>query len=659
MPIIERVLVANRGEIALRIMRTVRKMGLGTVAVFSDPDAGAPHVKFADVGARIGPGPAKDSYLRFDAILEAARRTSADAIHPGYGFLSENPDFAQAVIDAGLIFIGPTPKAIRAMGLKREAKALVAQRGVPLVPGFDGGDQSTALLKAKALELGLPVIFKPSAGGGGKGMKIARHSDELDACIESGRREAQSAFGDPTLIIEKYLERPRHLEVQLLGDHHGTLLHLFERECSLQRRHQKVIEEAPSAALTPELRDRLTTAALEAGRAVGYTNAGTVEFIMTAQGEFYFSEMNTRLQVEHRVTEQITGVDLVEQQVRIARGEKLAFTQADLSIKGHAVQARLYAEDPANQFLPSVGPVLDFSTPLLGGLLVDSGVQSGGEVSTFYDPMVAKLIVHADTREQALATLARALDGTSVLGLTTNTGFLARLLRHPDVMKGELSTELIAEKMTDRLAAPVDPQRAALAAIAATLFAFEHRRDEDPFLPHVVRGFRNSRARDQRQVWASGDVELTVSYRHLHDGTFEVSTDGPSGAFRIVDRHGPALVLEDPLGVVHRLRVVLDGEFAHVHTPRGAVVLREVPRFPAPADEAVRGGLIAPMPGKVVQVLVKPGDSVKAGQPLLVLEAMKMEQTTRSAADGVVKQVLVREGDQVTAGQVLIAMEQP
>jgi 3-methylcrotonyl-CoA carboxylase alpha subunit len=292
------------------------------------------------------------------------------------------------------------------MGLKREAKALVAQRGVPLVPGFDGGDQSTALLKAKALELGLPVIFKPSAGGGGKGMKIAREPDELDACIESGRREAQSAFGDPTLIIEKYLERPRHLEVQLLGDHHGTLLHLFERECSLQRRHQKVIEEAPSAALTPELRDRLTTAALEAGRAVGYTNAGTVEFIMTAQGEFYFSEMNTRLQVEHRVTEQITGVDLVEQQVRIARGEKLAFTQADLSIKGHAVQARLYAEDPANQFLPSVGPVLDFSTPLLGGLLVDSGVQSGGEVSTFYDPMVAKLIVHADTREQALATLA-------------------------------------------------------------------------------------------------------------------------------------------------------------------------------------------------------------------------------------------------------------
>jgi 3-methylcrotonyl-CoA carboxylase alpha subunit len=653
MPLIERVLVANRGEIALRIMRTVRKLGLSPIAVFSDADAASPAVRFADAAVRLGPAPSKDSYLRVDAILDAAKKTRADAIHPGFGFLAENPDFAQAVLDAGLVFVGPTPKAIRAMGLKREAKALVGKRGVPLVPGFDGGDQSTAVLKAKALEIGLPVIFKPSAGGGGKGMKIARTAADLDACIESGRREAQSAFGDPTLIIEKYLERPRHLEVQLLGDHHGTLLHLFERECSLQRRHQKVVEETPSPALTPELREQLCQAALEVGRSVDYTNAGTVEFIMDEAGRFYFSEMNTRLQVEHRVTEQVTGVDLVEQQLRVARGERLTFTQADLRQRGHSVQVRLYAEDPANQFLPCIGPVLDFWTPPVGSLLVDPGIESGGEVSPHYDPMVAKLVAWADTREQSLATLARALDQTSVLGLTTNKGFLAKLLRQPDVVKGALSTQLIAEKLPALVDAP-DEARDRLGAVAATLFAFEVRRERDDFLPQVTTGFRNNRFRDQRHEWKLGTQALTVSYRDLGARRFLV--DG--GAWRVVERTGAAFELEGPDGVVHRLRVVLDGDAAWVHTAAGDVLLREVPRFPAPGDEAVKGGFMAPMPGKVVKVHVKDGDRVTQGQPLLVLEAMKMEQTTSSPTDGVVKHVLVREGEQVTAGHVLIVMEE-
>ncbi|MDP3505326.1 MAG: biotin carboxylase N-terminal domain-containing protein [Myxococcales bacterium] len=656
MPIIERVLVANRGEIALRIMRTVRRMGLSSVAVFSDADASAHAVRFADTAVRIGPNAAKDSYLRVDAILAAAKKTGADAIHPGFGFLSENPDFAQAVIDAGIVFIGPTPKAIRAMGLKREAKALVGKRGVPLLPGFDGGDQSTALLKSKALEIGLPVIFKPSAGGGGKGMKIARSADELDACIESGRREAQSAFGDPTLIIEKYLERPRHLEVQLLGDTHGNLVHLFERECSLQRRHQKVVEETPSPALTPALREQLCQAALEVGRAVDYTNAGTVEFIMDEAGRFSFSEMNTRLQVEHRVTEQVTGLDLVEQQIRVARGERLAFSQGDVKQRGHAVQVRLYAEDPANQFLPSIGPVLDFWTPPFGGLTVDAGIESGGAVSPHYDPMIAKLIVHAETREQSFATLARSLDHSSVLGLTTNKGFLARLLRHPAVVSGALSTSLIAEQM-DRLAEPVDLERDRLAAVAATLFSFAARREHDDFLPTVTTGFRNNRFRDQRHEWKRGADELAVSYRDLGSDSFVVTIGESKGQWRIASRCAPCLDLEDPDGVVHRLRVVVDGDTAHVHTPRGDVVLREVPSFPSAGDEAIKGGFIAPMPGKVVKVNVKDGDTVKRGQALLVLEAMKMEQTTTSPDDGVVKQVLVREGDQVTAGQVLIVME--
>jgi acetyl/propionyl-CoA carboxylase alpha subunit len=656
MPNIERVLVANRGEIALRIMRTVRRMGLGTVAVFSDADASSPAVRFAETAIRIGPNAAKDSYLRIDAILSAAHTSGADAIHPGFGFLSENPDFAQAVIDAGLVFIGPTPKAIRAMGLKREAKALVGKRGVPLLPGFDGGDQSTGLLKAKALEIGLPVIFKPSAGGGGKGMKIVRTEGELDACIESGRREAQSAFGDPTLIIEKYLERPRHLEVQLLGDTHGNLVHLFERECSLQRRHQKVVEETPSPALTPELREQLCQAALEVGRAVEYTNAGTVEFIMDESGRFSFSEMNTRLQVEHRVTEQVTGIDLVEQQLRIARGERLAFTQADIKQRGHAVQVRLYAEDPANQFLPSIGPVLDFWTPTFASLVVDAGVESGGEVSPHYDPMIAKLIVHTETREQSFATLARALDQSSVLGLTTNKSFLARLLRHPLVVSGALSTSLIAEQMGDRLAEPTDVERDRLAAVAATLYSFGARRELDDFLPDVTTGFRNNRFRDQRHEWTCGAEALTVSYRDLGGDTFFIAAGETRGRWRIASRCAPCFDLEDPNGFVHRLRIVLDGDAAHVHTPRGDVVLREVSSFPSAGDEAVKGGFIAPMPGKVVKVHVSAGDTVTRGQALLVLEAMKMEQTTLSPDDGVVNQVLVREGDQVTAGQVLIRL---
>jgi 3-methylcrotonyl-CoA carboxylase alpha subunit len=661
MPLIERVLVANRGEIALRIMRTVRRMGLSTAAVFSDADAKSPAVAFADTAVRIGQSPSHQSYLRIEAILEAAKKTGANAIHPGFGFLSENPQFAKAVVEAGLIFIGPSAKSIAAMGLKREAKALVGKRGVPLVPGFDGGDQSTAQLKAKALEVGFPVILKPSAGGGGKGMKIARNAAELDACIESGRREAESAFGDPTLILERYLERPRHIEVQLLGDLHGTLLHLFERECSLQRRHQKVVEETPSPALTPELRDRICQAALEVGRSVEYTNAGTVEFIMDTAGRFYFSEMNTRLQVEHRVTERITGIDLVEQQIRIANGERLAFTQADIRPRGHSVQVRLYAEDPARDFLPCVGRVHDFSPPSWEGLLVDSGIDSGDEVTPFYDPMIAKLIAHAPTRAQSFALLARALDQTSVLGLTTNKAFLSRLLRTSEVTEGRISTQTIADTLSTTAAEPVDARRDSLASIAATLAAFAERRNNDDFLPALATGYRNNRFRAQRHVWTCGEKTLAVSYSDRGEGLFSISVDGDATEtlYRFSTSTSPEVRLEDADGIVHRFRVVLDGAHAFVHTPWGSVNLVDAPLFPAPQDEAVKGGFMAPMPGKVVKVLVSEGVSVTKGQTLLVLEAMKMEQSTISPFDGKVASVLVREGDQVTAGQVLIVMETP
>ncbi|MFO0596657.1 MAG: biotin carboxylase N-terminal domain-containing protein [Myxococcaceae bacterium] len=653
MKTLNKLLVSNRGEIALRVMKTARRMGLATVAVYSDADARAPHVKFADEAVRLGPAPSKDSYLNAAAILNAAKLTGADCVHPGYGFLSENPDFAQAVLSAGLTFVGPRPHAIRAMGLKREAKALVGARGVPLVPGFDGGDQSTALLEAKAIEIGLPVIFKPSAGGGGKGMKIARTREELREAIESGRREAQNAFGDPTLIIEKYLERPRHLEIQLLGDEHGNVVHLFERECSIQRRHQKVIEETPSMALTPETRAAMGGAAVEVARAIDYTNAGTVEFIMDRDGRFYFSEMNTRLQVEHRVTEQVVGVDLVELQLRIARGEKLPFTQSDLKQKGHAVQVRLYAEDPANGFLPSVGTVFDFHVHDVGGLLVDSGIESGGEISMHYDPMVAKLICWGEDRDDSARRMVRALEGLTVHGVKTNRGFLARMLQHPDYLAGKLHTGFIDEKFGgEGLKEPEDAERAKLCAIGAALADHCERRKNDPFLPGVTTGFRNNRAMDQFIEFSNSAGAQRVDYRDLGGGKFLVG----GGTWEVLSWEAPALTVVSPEGVRQRLRVTCIDRKFFVHSRLGDAVLIEKPRFPAAADSSLKGGFMAPMPGKVVKVNVKDGEAVKAGQVLLVLEAMKMEQATRSPTDGTVKKVMVREGDQVTAGQILVVM---
>ncbi len=658
MKVIEKVLVANRGEIALRIMKTCRRMGLSTAAVFSDADAQAPHVRFADEAVRLGPAPSRESYLSIPALLRAALLTGADALHPGYGFLAENPELAVACEKAGLTFVGPTAAAIRAMGLKREAKALVGKRGVPLVPGSDGGDQSAPALKARALELGLPVIFKPSAGGGGKGMKIVREPSQLDEAIESGRREAQNAFGDPTLIIEKYLERPRHVEIQLLGDHYGNVVHLFERECSIQRRHQKVVEETPSLALTPEQRARMGAAAVEVAKAIGYTNAGTVEFILDAQGQHYFSEMNTRLQVEHRVTELVTGVDLVEQQLRIARGEKLALTQAGLAQKGHAVEVRLYAEDPANDFLPAAGTIVDWDVPELGHLLVDSGVETGTQVGVEYDPMLAKLVAWGETRAEATGLLVRVLERMSVQGVTTNRGFLARLLEHPEYEAGRIHTGFIAERAAQVLAEPLDAGRDRLAVVGATLAGHEARRAASAHLPFVPSGWRNSRGDDQFAEWELGEASARVEYRALGEGRFLVRHAGREESVRVVSWRAPVLELEDGEGLLQRLRVVEAQGKTYVGTPRGPAVLCEKPRFPTPGDEAVKGGFMAPMPGKVVKVQVQDGQAVKQGQVLLVLEAMKMEQTTRSPVDGTVKQVLVREGDQVTSGQILVVMEE-
>ena len=471
---IHKVLIANRGEIARRIMRTCRAMGVETVAVYSDADAAMPFVREADEAVRLGPAPSRESYLVVERILEAAERTGADAIHPGYGFLAENADFAQAVADAGRVFIGPTPDAIRAMGSKKEAKALVAKAGVPVVPGYDGADQDPAVLAAKAKEIGFPVLLKASAGGGGKGMKRVDEAGQLEAAIESAKREAMSSFGDDVLLVEKYVERPRHVEIQIFGDAHGNVVHLFERECSIQRRHQKVLEESPSPALDEALRAKMGEAAVEAGKAIGYRNAGTVEFILGQDGSFYFLEVNTRLQVEHPVTEGVTGLDLVREQLRVAEGHPLSFTQGSLEMRGAALEARVYAEDPAGGFLPQSGPVIDWHLPELEGVRVDAGVESGSEVGIHYDPMLAKIITVGADRVEATRRMRRALRALSVQGLTTNRAFLLKVLEHPAYLEGAIHTHFI-EEHAEALETGLSPQAIAHAAVAATLAEHERR----------------------------------------------------------------------------------------------------------------------------------------------------------------------------------------
>jgi propionyl-CoA carboxylase alpha chain len=656
MKTIAKILVANRGEIALRVMRTCRRLGIATVAVFSDTDADMPFVRFADEAVRLGPAPAAESYLVIDKIIAAARRTGADAVHPGYGFLSENAGFARACAEAGITFIGPSPEVIHLLGSKKEAKHAAVKAGVPVVPGESGDDQSTATLIARAADVGFPLLVKASAGGGGKGMRIVRARGELDDAIARARSEAKNAFGDDTLILERYIERPRHVEIQILGDHHGQLVHLWERECSIQRRHQKVIEEAPSPALDDALRARMGAAGVAVGAQVGYTNAGTVEFIVAPDGSFYFLEVNTRLQVEHPVTEAITGLDLVEQQIRVARGEALAFAAAP-PIRGHAIEVRLYAEDADAGYLPNTGTVRDWHFPDLAGLRVDGGVTTGSEVGIHYDPMLAKVIAHAATRRDAIAVLRSALAGASIAGLTTNRDHLHRVLGHPAFAAGELDTHFLDHHADQLRPAAPSPARLRAAALAATVVAYEQRRGGP--LPHVEPGWRNVPFADQAVVFTAGDRRIAVRYRNLGAGELAVTIDGAASIVRVaaITAIAPTIhevALEDDGHRVRR-RVVADGARWTVD----GLVLVEEPRFPDAVVATVAGGLVAPMPGKVVQVLVEAGQAVAAGATLLVLEAMKMEHTVRAPEDGVVSALHVAAGEQVDADQLLAVVTPP
>jgi len=655
------LLVANRGEIACRVIRTARRMGLTTVAVFSEADRDALHVAEADVAVAIGPAPARESYLDGEKILAAARRAGAGAIHPGYGFLSENADFAEACAAAGVVFVGPPAAAMRAMGSKAAAKALMARSGVPLVPGYHGDDQDDAALAAAAETIGYPVLVKASAGGGGKGMRAVAAAADLAEALAGARREARSAFGDDRLLIEKLVERPRHIEVQVFGDTQGAVVSLFERECTLQRRHQKVIEEAPSATLPEERRTAIAAAARAAAAAVGYVGAGTVEFIAD-ETAFYFIEMNTRLQVEHPVTEMITGLDLVEWQIRVARGEPLPLAQHEITATGHAFEARVYAEDAGRGFLPSTGTIRHWRAPAAAdGVRVDTGFRAGDTVTPYYDPMLAKLIVHGADRAAALDRLAAALGRFEVAGVTTNLGFLQALAAHPDVRAGTMDTGLI-ERDLDRLVgaggalAPAD-----LAAAAAAVLAREAERPAaapaDPWSPwDAGDGWSIAGGRRRRLGFrlGTGVHEAVVAY-----GRAGPAFEGPEGAMplRAVPRGDGRLdvFLGNGKETVGAWWLGRDLELA---TPRGRLRLHWIdPYAGEDTGGAAARAFAAPMPGTVTRILAAPGDRLARGQAVIVVEAMKMEHTLRAPADGTLAALACAVGDVVPEGAELAAFE--
>lgn len=656
---IQKILIANRGEIARRIMRTCRKMGIATVAVYSEADRDMPFVSEADEAVLLGPAPSVESYLRIDRIVEAAALTGSDAIHPGYGFLAENARFAEACGRAGLIFIGPTPEAIVAMGSKREAKALVHDASVPVIPGYDGASQEPAVLASEALRIGFPVLLKASAGGGGKGMKLVREESELSDAIASAAREGLSAFGDGTLLVEKYIENPRHVEIQILGDSHGNLIHLNERECSIQRRHQKIIEEAPSTALDPALRERMGEAAVRCGKAIGYRNAGTVEFILAPDRSFYFLEVNTRLQVEHPITEHVTGLDLVEEQIRIAQGEPLRLSQDQVRMEGAALEVRLYAEDPAAGFLPQSGTVVDWYLPPAEGLRVDSGVESGSEVSIYYDPMLAKVITSGETRALALQRMRRALRSLSVQGVTTNREFLLRVLDHPAYVEGEIDTHFIERHLRDGLLDARSEGDEEQAVVVAALAEQQRRARDRALLPQIPSGWRNNYHTPQWVEYAAGDRELRVEYRHHGENRFTVwpggSERGVPREIQVASWEPPRLTWEEG-GHRQSARIIFADDWVYVHGSGLSVGLLRKPRFPDKSLAVPPGGCVAPMPGKVIELRVSEGDAVEAGQVLLIMEAMKMEHSVTAPQDGTVSQVSVTLGEQVDADALLIVV---
>ena len=643
MPAFSKILIANRGEIAARVMRTAKAMGYRTVAVYSDADATAYHVQQADEAIRIGPPQVTQSYLNIDAIIQAATITGADAIHPGYGFLSENAAFAQACAEHGIVFIGPTVHAIDLMGSKRQAKIAAQKNDVPTIPGYDGADQSIDTLKTEAQRIGFPLMIKASAGGGGRGMRLVTQTDQLDAALKSARSEAENAFGSGELILEKAILNPRHVEIQVFGDSHGNIIHLGERDCSIQRRHQKVVEEAPSPAVSPELRQRMGESAVAVAQLVNYVGAGTVEFLLDESGDYYFLEMNTRLQVEHPVTELVTGLDLVEWQLRIAAGEPLPLQQHEVQLKGHAIEVRLYAEDPANQFLPQTGPVHVWHWEQLPGTRADHGVLPGTDISPFYDPMLAKMITHASDRTTAIRKLDRLLENTVLLGTKTNKGFLRRLITQADFIQQGATTAFIPQHEA-ALAEPATPdfRSLALAAVAwvglSPMPSLHSAQRRVPVTLQVNQHKHRLEVHRQGSEFsvASADLHMTIQVHVLDAPRLIASCDGiRRNAWFHIEGHN----------------LYMDAGDSCIH----ATIATHAPALKA--DAAGSGRLLAPMDGNLVDLLVEPGQSVQKGTTLAVLEAMKMEHPLRADMDGIVDSIQVGKGDQLKIRQLILTLK--
>jgi 3-methylcrotonyl-CoA carboxylase alpha subunit len=651
--VISSLLIANRGEIACRVIRTAKRMGIRTIAVYSDADADALHVSLADEAVRIGPAPARESYLKIDAVIDAAKKTQAQAIHPGYGFLSENAEFAEACAKAKIIFVGPPASAIRAMGGKSEAKALMAKAQVPLVPGYHGEDQQPAKLAKEAEKIGWPVLIKASAGGGGKGMKVAESAADFRDQLASAKREALSSFSDERVLIEKYLERPRHVEIQVFADNHGHCVYLFERDCSIQRRHQKVFEEAPAPGLTEAVRARMGEAAVKAAQAIGYSGAGTVEFLLDRDGSFYFMEMNTRLQVEHPVTEFITGLDLVEWQLRISSGEKLPLTQSDLRINGHAIEVRLYAEDADRGFLPQTGTIAHLRWPEASpNVRIDTGITQGKAISTYYDPMIAKLIVWDRDRPSALAQLRRALSETEIAGVVTNAPFLLKLASHKAFAKAELDTGFIGRHEKELL--PSVPPASEDARILATvgLVLSERPAGNSPW--SLGDGWRH---------FGGGYDQVTLIDQADHS-THKIAFDYAKGGFVFGKSCATASLDQGRLTVTigstrYSAGLAVTGDDITLFLAGIAHRFRRQRLVLDAAGDVGALKLIAPMPGRIIAVHVKAGQKVERNAPLIVLEAMKMEHALKAAQAGVIEHVGVKTGEQIREGQELLRFAQP
>jgi len=640
-----KVLVANRGEIAVRVMQTAKAMGYQTVAVYSEADRHARHVQEADEAVYIGASKVSESYLSIAKIIEACQKTGADAVHPGYGFLSENTDFAQACLNNQITFIGPTASAIELMGSKRLSKIAMIEAGVPCVPGYEGDRQDLEYLAAQAEQIGFPIMVKASAGGGGRGMRLVQQSSELVEALQTARSEAENAFGSGELILEKAVIAPRHVEIQVFGDTHGNYIYLFERDCSIQRRHQKVVEEAPCPVMTPELRQQMGEAAVAAAKACAYVGAGTVEFLLDASGAFYFLEMNTRLQVEHPVTELITGLDLVEWQLRVANGEQLPLQQHELTLNGHAIEVRLYAEDPRQDFLPQTGQVLRWKPAILPNVRIDHGMLATDEVSPFYDPMVAKVIAYGKTREDAIRLLARAVDDCVLLGVNSNKQFLVNLLRHPVVISGDTNTAFIQQHFQDDKS--LHHQVLSLESLAIAAALFSQSKDSVAWrtglgVPLPIK-LKSADQQIQLQLLSENNM-VTVQ---LCDQTI---------CIEVIEKTAEQMVYVVD-GVRRRVQYILDGDQLYLDQDNGNVAIQNVTyAAPETADVAGDGKIRAPMDGAVVNILVNKGDQVVKGQTLLVLEAMKIQQQIRSDVDGMVEDILGQQGQQVKKRQMLFSI---